>query len=62
MELGDYQGAPLSKTLQFIQSVELLGTGQGGMHNRLLMVVVQGLVKAHPLFIHSVILRWVSAF
>jgi hypothetical protein len=52
VEPGDYQDTPLSETLHFAWSVESL-RGWHRMHNRSLMVTVQGLVRAHPLFFNS---------
>jgi hypothetical protein len=54
MEPGDYQDAPVSKILHFIQSVGLLeGWNSGGCTIDLGKVTVQGLIKAYPLFIQN---------
>jgi hypothetical protein len=56
MEPGVYQDAPLINIPHFIWSVGFLGGWNRGMHDRSLMVVVQGPGKAHPLFIHIFIM------
>jgi hypothetical protein len=56
MEPGDYQDAPVSKTLHFIRIVGLLeGWNRGGRTIDPGKVAVQGSIKAYSLFIHSFI-------